>query len=226
MQHSHVCCGHGLGRVGGGEEVVLTRNTGRNQAYFYAFLQAGFLTVYAGRGINTDGRRASLQSSAGQPTRRPPGPAAVHSQIPETTSSAVAMRALSMVVCALLALQCAWCHSPASEEDIQKLKKCAEEQNVKADDLRPFFEEKEISKDDKCFFKCAMMAYNMLKEDGTIDAETYMKEHGDEAYLPAVNECIKDEKNDDLCEVAFQHNACLIKNEFFKKGMMSNFEKI
>ncbi|XP_034251354.1 uncharacterized protein LOC117651419 isoform X2 [Thrips palmi] len=90
------------------------------------------------------------------------------------------MRALSMVVCALLALQVERCHSSASEEAIQKVKKCAEEQNIKADDIRPFFEEKEISKNAKCFFKCMMTTFNLLREDGTIYAE------------PAIMECLKD----------------------------------
>ncbi|KAK3931445.1 General odorant-binding protein 57c [Frankliniella fusca] len=116
--------------------------------------------------------------------------------------AAVMRSIVSIALCLLAIVQSSMQHH--SEE----IKECADEFHIEKGEFRAFFEEKkQITRDAKCFMKCVLEHINVLKEDGTLDASA-MKEH-DPELLSYAEECSTIEKNDDLCEFAYQHSLCM-----------------
>ncbi|XP_034251348.1 uncharacterized protein LOC117651416 [Thrips palmi] len=138
------------------------------------------------------------------------------------------MKAFCVALCVLLALEAAWCH-PASEKEMEVLRKCAAENSVKYDDLKAFLDDKDVTKDAKCFMKCTMLAFGTLSEDGTIQADDHFKESGHEELAAIAAACTKIEKNDDLCELAHQHGLRMLKQDAdgkMKEHMLETLENL
>lgn len=117
-----------------------------------------------------------------------------------------------------------------SAEDVKKVKECADEHNIKAGDMEKFFDDKSASKDLKCFMKCVLEQFDVLQEDGSFEL-THIKESSHEAdLLPYAEECVKAaKKNDDLCEMAYEHNLCMNEKapeDKLKKTVMEFMDKV
>ncbi|XP_034250425.1 uncharacterized protein LOC117650894 [Thrips palmi] len=142
--------------------------------------------------------------------------------------SAINMKSCVVVLCVLLALEPARGDS-AFEKELKINKQCAAENNVKLDDIKPLFDEKDLSKDAKCFLKCTMVALAALTEDGTIVLSEHLKEIGLEEFLPIADACKDMEQNDDRCEMAYQHIVCMLKQDSegkLKNQMLGVLEKM
>ncbi|XP_052132085.1 uncharacterized protein LOC113203279 [Frankliniella occidentalis] len=111
---------------------------------------------------------------------------------------------ICVALCLLALVQVSLGHN--SEE----IKECADQYHIKKGDLKEFFEgdQKDVTHDDKCFMKCVLKHSEVLKDDGTIDASAMKDDEPD--LVPYAEECSKIEKNDDLCELAYQHTLCML----------------